>query len=470
MRPLVRDGMEPTVKGMARAAACALIFGGLAVASHAQYTDGQAIQDYGGPKEFAQRRADLAKKVKTGYVLLFARTHLPEAAHYREDNDFFYYTGIADPGAAMLLDAEKGTTMIFEPEQDKRTAQVYGPNLLSLPKEQQAKLGYPIVISDAQFQVTLVFLLSNHLETDLWVRLSPPDMADMARVEVAMSYGLQDQFPWHPDVYPSEAPAHWLAQRFPQAHLRDVTPSMDEMRNLKTPGEIEVLRRAGKMSAEGNREAIAHAKPGMYQYQIEATAYNYYYSHGAQGVAYPAIVGSGSDVNTWHYFSNRHVIQQNELVVFDYAASLDQMTMDITRTFDISGKFTPEQAKWYQVDLDAQEAVIALLAPGHTYDEAQAAGKAVYEKAGIADQWTGFPGHFVGLATHDVAATGVRVSGKVTPGQVVTVEPIVEFPDKHMHYRVEDTILITQGAPEVLSAAVPKELADVEKLVGSENK
>jgi Xaa-Pro aminopeptidase len=114
--------------------------------------------------------------------------------------------------------------------------------------------------------------------------------------------------------------------------------------------------------------------------------------------------------------------------------------------------------------------VIALLTPGHTYDEAQAAGKAVYEKAGIADQWTGFPGHFVGLATHDVAATGVRVSGNVTPGQVVTIEPIVEFPDKHMHYRVEDTILITQGAPEVLSAAVPKELADVEKLVGSESK
>jgi Xaa-Pro aminopeptidase len=455
---------------MTRAAACALMLCALSAASHAQYTDAQAIQDYGGPKEFAQRRADLAKKVKTGYVVLFARTHLPEAAHYREDNDFFYYTGIADPGAAMVLDVEKGTTMIFEPEQDKRTAQVYGPNLLALPKDEQVKLGYSVVISDAQFQVTLAFLLSSHPDEDLWARLSPPDLADGARLEVAMSYGHQDQFPWHPEIYPSEAPAHFLALRFPQAHLRDVTPSMDEMRNIKTPAEIEVLRRVGKMSAEGNRQAIACAKPEMFQYQIEATAYDYYYSHGAQGVAYPAIVGSGSDINTWHYFSNRHVIQPNELVVFDYAASLDQMTMDITRTFNISGKFTPEQAKWYQVDLDAQEAVIALLTPGHTYDEAQAAGKVIYEKAGIGAQWTGYPGHFVGLATHDVAATGVRVSGPIQSGQVVTVEPIVEFPDKHMHYRVEDTILITSGAPEILSAAVPKEMADVEKMVGSENK
>lgn len=455
---------------MRRAVACAMLVCAMAAASHAQYTDRQAMDDLGGPKEFARRRAELAKKVKTGYVLLFARTHLPEAAHYREDNDFFYYTGIADLGAAMLLDVEKGSTIIFEPEQQKRTAQVYGPNLLSLTKEQQAALGYPAVMSNAQFEVFFAFFLSNHPQNDLWVRLGTPDLADMARVEVANSYGEQDALPWHPSIYPSEAPADWLARRFAQATQRDVTPMMNEMRNIKTPGEIEVLRRIGKISAEGNREGIARAHPGMYQYQIEAAAFYYYYSHGAQGVSYPAIVGSGNDLNTWHYFSNRHQIQPNELVVFDYAGSLDQMTMDITRTFDISGKFTPEQAKWYAVDLESQKAVIALLMPGHTYDEAQAAGKAVYEKAGIGDQWTGFPGHFVGLATHDVAAEGVRVGGEIKPGQVVTVEPIVEFPDKHMHYRVEDTILITTGAPEILSAAVPKEMADVEKLVGSENK
>jgi Xaa-Pro aminopeptidase len=235
------------------------------------------------------------------------------------------------------------------------------------------------------------------------------------------------------------------------------------MRNIKLPKEIEVLRRNGKISAEGDRQAIAHARPGMHQYEIEARAYFYYYSQGAQGMAYPAIVGSGVDINTWHYFSNRETIQPNELVVFDFGASLDHMTMDITRTFNVSGKFTAEQAKWYAVDLEAQKAVIALLLPGHTYEEANAAGKAVFEKAGIGGQWLGFPGHFVGLATHDV----LRTSGPVKAGQVVTVEPIVEFPDKRMHFRVEDTILITNGEPEILSAGVPKELADVERLVGS---
>lgn len=84
-------------------------------------------------------------------------------------------------------------------------------------------------------------------------------------------------------------------------------------------------------------------------------------------------------------------------------------------------------------------------------------------KAGIGEQWFGFPGHFVGLATHDVGAT----KGPVKAGQVVTVEPYIDFPDKHMHFRVEDTVLITNGAPEVLSSAIPKEMADVEALVGS---
>jgi Xaa-Pro aminopeptidase len=204
----------------------------------------------------------------------------------------------------------------------------------------------------------------------------------------------------------------------------------------------------------------------MYEYQVEAEARYSFAYNGAQGIAYPAIVGSGVNSNTWHYFQDREQIQPNVIVVFDFSGDLNHMTMDITRTFNSSGKFTPEQAKWYQADLDAQKAVIALLKPGHTYEEAADAGKRVYETAGVGNQWRGFPGHTVGLATHDVG----RATGPIKPGQVVTVEPIIEFPEKHMHFRVEDTILITDGEPNVLSSGVVKEMADVEKLVGSEAK
>ena len=324
-------------------------------------------------------------------------------------------------------------------------------------------LGYKVVLPVSDLDTALSYALARGGTPDLWLRLGFPDKADGARPEVGRDHAWKFAHPYHEPIPSDLAPAKLLAERYAMAHLRDMTPVIDEMRNIKRPEEIEVLRRIGKISAEGNRDAIAHAHPGMYQYQIEARAYFYDFDHGAQGASYLAIVGSGNDINTWHYFSNRHKIEADELVVFDFAGSLDHETMDITRTFNISGKFTPEQAKWYAVDLDCQKAIIALLTPGHTYEEANAAGKAVFDKAGIGNQWYGYPGHFVGLATHDV----MRASGPVKAGQVVTVEPIVEFPDKHMHYRVEDTILITNGAPENLSAAIPKEADEVEKLVGS---
>ncbi len=441
-------------------AICLLAFCGSAAA---QYTDRQAIDDMGGPQTFAARRAELAKRLKTGYAILFARNEIPESAHYREDNDFYYFTGLQDPGAVMLMDVEKGTTAIFEPAQAGRTAQVYGPNLLALSSAEREALGFKVVLPVSDIDTVLSYTLARYGTTDLWIRLGFPDKADGARPEVGRDHSWKFAHPYHEDIPSDLAPAKLLAERYAMAHIRDLTPAIDEMRNIKRPEEIEVLRRLGKISAEGNRDAMAHAHPGEYQYQIEARAYFYDFDHGAQGASYLAIVGSGNDINTWHYFSNRHKIEANQLVVFDFAASLDHETMDITRTFNISGKFTPEQAKWYAVDLECQKAIIALLTPGHTYEEADAAGKAVFDKAGVGDQWYGFPGHFVGLATHDV----MPVTGPIKAGQVVTVEPIVEFVDKKMHFRVEDTLLITNGAAENLSSAIPKEMDEVEKLIGS---
>lgn len=433
-----------------------------AVAALAQYTDPVYINDLGGPQEFASRRAELAKQAKTGYIILFARVTTPESNHYREDNDFFYYTGLADPGAVMVMDATKpDATMIFEPEQSARVKRVYGANLLAMTPEQREKLGYKAVMPVTTLDTMLAFVLG--AETDLWLRLGFADKADGARPEVGMDYAEDYGAPYGDPTPGDRAAIMKLAERYPAAHQRDVTPFIDEMRNLKTPQEIAVLRRNGALSAEGIRQAIAHAHPPMYEYQIEARAAYVFRNGGASGWAYPAIVSSGENVNTWHYFNDRRQIQPNELVVFDFAADLDHMTMDITRTFNISGKFTPEQAKWYAVDLECQKAVIALLKPGNTYEQASDAGKAVFEKNGEGKQWLGFPGHFVGLATHDV----LRPKGPIQAGQVVTVEPIVEFPDKQMHFRVEDTILITDRGAEILSSGVPKEMTEVEQLVGS---
>ncbi len=434
------------------------------LAATAQYTDVTAMNDLGGPKEFAARRAELAAKLKTGYVLLFAKTQEPPAAHYREDNDFYYYTGLSDPGAVMFMNVEKQTVVILEPQQSPREIQVYGANLLGMSKDEQKALGYPVVLPLTGLDGNLAFLFGSGEENDLWVRLGFADKPDGARFETGRDYAAEYNNPYGQNLPGDRDALVKLRERYPAAHLRDITGAIDQMRNMKRPGEIEVLRRNGRISALGDMQAIEMAHPNMYEYQIEAEAEYVFRNAGAQGLAYPAIVGSGIHANTWHYFFNRDQIKPGSIVVFDFAADLDHMTMDITRTFNIDGKFTPEQAKWYNVDLESQKAVIAMLKVGNTYEQAADAGKAVFEKAGEGAQWMGFPGHFVGLATHDV----MLPKGPIQAGQVVTVEPIVEFPDKHWHFRVEDTILITANGPEILSSAVPKEMTDVEKLVGTQ--
>ncbi|HET9166754.1 MAG TPA: Xaa-Pro peptidase family protein [Candidatus Angelobacter sp.] len=429
--------------------------------AHAQYTDVQAIADLGGPQEFERRRHAVAEQMKEGILLMFARQVAPDADHYREDNDFYYLTGVADPGAVLYLDGKTGRTVLFEPVQAPRKKQVYGANILSLPKEEQVKLGFPAVLPVTDLDVFLPISLSSG--TPLWLRLDFPDKPDGARFETGRDHADEYSAPYHAGLALDRNVVEQLRSHYPQAVLRDITPMLDAMRNIKTPQEIEVLRRNGKLSAEAIRDAMAHARPGMYEYQIEARARFGYMNAGAQGVAYSAIVSSGSSLNTWHYFNNRKQVPPNGLVVFDYGADLDHETMDITRTFNISGKFTPEQAKWYAVDLEAEKAMVAMLTTAHTYEEAAEAGLKIYRREGIEKQWFGFPGHFVGLATHDV----LLPRGPIKPGQVVTVEPIIEFLDKPMHFRVEDTVLITSGAPEILSSAVPKEMAEVEALIGS---
>lgn len=429
--------------------------------AHAQYTDMQAITDLGGPKEFERRRHAVMEQMKDGVLLMFARQVEPEAEHYREDNDFYYLTGVADPGAVLLMDAKSGRTILFEPAQAARKKQVYGPNVLSLTKNEQTKLGFPVVLPLTDIDALLANFLSSG--TTLWLRLDYPDKADGARPETGRDHADEYAAPYHPGLAFDRNVIEQLHEHYPQAAMRDITPTLDAMRNIKTPQEIDVLRRNGKLSAEAMRDAMAHAKPGMYEYQIEARARFDQANAGAQGVAYPAIVSSGDTLNTWHYFNNRKQVPANGLVVFDYGADLDHETMDITRTFNISGKFTPEQAKWYAVDLEVQQAVIAMLTTSHTYEEAAEAGLKIFRREGIEKQWYGFPGHFVGLATHDV----LLPKGPIKVGQVVTVEPIIEFFSPPTHFRVEDTVLITNGAPEILSSAVPKEMKDVEALVGS---
>src|SRR5215831_4952076 len=197
----------------------ALWCAGFAGAASAQYTDKQAIEDLGGPQEFTARRAELVAQAKTGFTLLFARNDIPEAAHYREDNDFYYYTGVQDPGAVLAINNANGDLLLFEPQQAGRTAQVYGANLLSQP-EQAKKLGFAHVMPVANLDLWLSSVVEAHPAVDLWVRLGFPDKADGARGEVGRDHAWKFAHPYHEETMQDMASVKLLGERYPMVRLQ----------------------------------------------------------------------------------------------------------------------------------------------------------------------------------------------------------------------------------------------------------
>ena len=179
--------------------------------------------------------------------------------------------------------------------------------------------------------------------------------------------------------------------------------------------------------------------------------------------AYPAIVGSGPNVNTWHYNKNDRVLENGDLIVVDYGASLGYQTMDITRTWPVSGKFDELQERAYRADLEAQKAIIAAMRPGATRAQTREICRKIFEKWGFGDQRPGSADHFVGLSVHDVGDP----NEPFRPGMVIAVEPIIEIKEKRIHIRIEDTVLITEGEPEILSKDVPKELEELLTLIAT---
>jgi Xaa-Pro aminopeptidase len=184
--------------------------------------------------------------------------------------------------------------------------------------------------------------------------------------------------------------------------------------------------------------------------------------HGAEGAGYPAIVGSGPNGNIWHYQANSRQLQEGDLIVMDYGASMGYLTIDITRTWPASGDFTELQERAYQCVLEAEKAIIAAMKPGVTRQETQAIAAEIFERWGFPNQYPGGAGHFVGMSVHDVGDYSLPLQA----GMVIAVEPIIDIPEEDLHIRIEDTILVTADGPVILSAHVPKEMEEVLALVG----
>jgi len=405
------------------------------------------------PEEFTARRQKLAKALGTGTVLMFGATAPTPGTRFRQDNDFYYLTGNEGLNAALVMDVPTGQAYLFLPKLTPREIRYEGGNWLEEAGAAK-KYGFASVQPLSELQEFLARRRPVAGSQVVWTRLSERDYVNEGRLDSAVQNArrLISPFSQHPTEDAGRITA--LRAQFPYYEMKDVAPQLDRLRMIKSPREIEILKYNGRISAEALKRAMQASAPGKYEYELEAEAKYWLVKHGFQGDAYPAIVGSGPMGNQWHYEDNGRQMKAGEMVVMDYAGAIDYMTMDITRTWPVSGRFTDAQLRAYECVLETQKAIIAAIKPGVTRSAIQSIADGIYKKYGF-DSAYAYTGHYVGMSVHDVGDWNAPFE----VGMVMAIEPIIDLPG--LHIRIEDSVLVTPTGAEILSTGVPKEVEEV---------
>lgn len=409
-------------------------------------------------EEFAARRAAFYEKIADGFAVVLGALSPPDNSLFRQNNPFFYLSGIEKPNAVLVLDGGAKKSYLFLPELDDEKKE--GEELSPADRLKESS-GIDEVEDIERFVRTLGFL-NRGGEKVLYISQRPEELQ---APDTAMGNFTEQQRPWDSRLSRAGAFAKWYRERFPTAVLESYDEILDAMRWVKSPAEIEAMRKAGHVTALGLNEAVRATRPGRYEYQIAAAADFVYFSEGAQRLAFSDIAASGADANTWHYFENDKALAAGDLILLDTGAEYDYYAADLTRTWPVSGRFTEEQEKMYRCVLEASQKMIAAVKPGVTIKDLQKIAEEVYDAHGFGDlgpprrkEGRTYVGHFVGLSVHDV---GSRTDPWV-PGVVFNIEPILEKPG--IHIRLEDTILVTKDGHENFTAESPVEIEELARL------
>jgi Xaa-Pro aminopeptidase len=428
---------------------------------------------------YKERREKLMQQIGNDAVAIFYAN--PERNRnadlefpYAQNSDFYYLTGFREPNAILVL-APKGTSVrsledstkritvreiLFvqarNPQFEKWNGRRYGP-------EGAMKLrGFGFAVSSDKFKTMLSPLLFSAQAKSLYVPTFRSDLSGEIAELLQPLKSLMDQFGG-------------------RLEIRDPLSLVRKMRVVKSPEEIAMLAKATEISAAAHRQAMMSVEPGMGEYELEAIYEYVFRKLGAEQNGYPCIVASGENAIILHYNTNRRKIKDGDLVLADCAAEYRGYSSDVTRTYPANGKFPKAQREIYQIVLDAQKAAIAAIKPGVAWQEiSKKADEVLTEglfKLGVIKEkktpamkkfyYHGL-GHPVGLNVHDVGQPIMEA------GMVYTVEPGIYIAEGsegvdpayfNIGVRIEDVILVTADGNKNLSAAAPREIAEIEALM-----
>lgn len=426
-------------------------------------------------REFAARRARLLDAIGSGVAILPSapvqiRNNDVEQ-EYRQDSDFYYLTGFEEPESVLVLTTEHGKhrCVVFVRPRDKDRETWDGPRL-----GVEGALQWPGI--DAAFPIA-----------ELNAKL-PEYLADARRLHYRLA--LNPEF--DRIVFRALEAVRKRGRRgvIAPSEIVDFSQSLHELRLRKSDAELAVMAQAAAISCEAHARALEVAQPGVYEYEIEAEILRVFRARGAARPAYGSIVGSGPNATVLHHRRNDRRLCEGDLLLIDAGAELGYYASDVTRTFPVSGTFSPPQRAIYDLVLEAQLAAIDCIRPGVTYMhvhertiEVLTAGLVglglisgsvadAIEHGRYKPYYMHGTSHWLGMDVHDVGAYYAHKQPRaLEPGMVLTVEPglyvghdaAVEPRFAGIGVRIEDDIVVTESGHLNLTAAIPKDPAELER-------
>lgn len=392
--------------------------------------------------EHVARRNKLLKSLDGAVGLVFAGEQMGPGGKPKIDDNFVYLTGLRnEPGAVVMFDPKNENplrrVLLFlkpsNPEMERWEG--YRDPITTALKE---RLGFTTIYRTNQLPgfVTTALRKSKHAAC-----LHP-----LAVYPAAVSSDL--------NVFQQ------VAQRVPGVRIEDKTQILMQMRAVKSAAELKLIEQAAKITEAAYAQMIRHIRAGLNESQLQLALETVYKQQGGD-IAYGTIVGGGLNGTVLHYIDNNQPLVDGDLIVIDSAASFGGYASDITRTFPVSGKFTPDQRDTYEVVLASQLAAIKASKPGATLADVDAAARKVIDKAGYADHFIHSIGHPLGLSVHDVIPDHPLVEN-----MVITIEPGIYIPDRKLGIRIEDDLVITKKGNRNITPNVPKTVKDIEAAMG----
>jgi len=430
------------------------------------------------PAEFRARRKRLMDAMGgEGLALLQGAPTVPGFDTFRQTSDFYYLCGVEVPDAYLLIDAERRRCTVCLPPRNERRERGEGP----LPCAEDADF---IRARTGADEVHTPDRLLEHLPSAalLYLPQAPAEGARMCRDTLLWQ---QQQIDADPLNGRPSAETHFMRRVrsiAPNAEVRDLSPIVAEMRVVKSPAEVAVMRHAGRLAALAVTEAMRFTRPGLIEYQLGALADAIYRAHGANGAGYRPIIAGGANGWMAHYYRNDGLLSDGDLVLMDYAPDVGNYTSDIGRMWPVNGRYSPRQRELYGLIVEYHRTLLSIIRPYVTPEAVMQ--EAAARMRPLIEGWTfsrphyraaamallDFKGHLshgVGMSVHEPAG----YYGKpLQPGTVFAVDPQLWVPEEQLYLRCEDTVAVTEHGCENLTAAAPLELDRVERLMKDEHR